>query len=518
MLDFLQSDTESGPRFSPEELEALILAEEARESLYAYTKLTWPPDYFFNWHHMLVIDYLEQVERGEIDRLMILMPPRYSKSELASIHFPCWYLGRNPNKKVILASNSDSLAEDFGRDTRNLIGHPIHELAFPTCRLSKDTRAKQVWNTEAGGKFVAAGVGSSKFMGRGAHLLILDDLIGSWADAQSEAERKKVIDWYKGTLFHRRQKDAAIVIVNTRWNADDLPGNLLDEDPDRWTVVRIPAIAEHDTIYRSRFFDKPHIYKQGETLWPAMFDMDFINETKKEMGTIQFEPIYQQNPQAAEGNIFKHKYWKRAYTVPGKILRVIQSWDTGYKKGDDNSYSACTTWVETENCYWLVHAWWGKVSFPELKRRAVALYQDTTINTLYGRPNEVLVEDKASGQSLVDELEEDTTLPVKRIQPEGDKVARAHIVSPAFETGNVGILEGKVWTVDDGKEVTSKDVIDICAKFPGVKNKDIVDSITQAVQHLRHGNTFKYSYHYASNGKRKSIFDREREARENGGE
>lgn len=493
-----------------------MYASEAAESLEAYTKLTWPPDYLFNWHHRLVIDYLERVEAGKIDRLMILMPPRFSKSEIASIRFPCWYLGRNPTKKVILASNSNTLAEDFGRETKNLIEHPIHELAFPNCRVSRDSRSAQRWQLEAGGKFVAAGVGSSKIMGRGAHLIILDDLIGSWEDAQSEAERKKVLDWYKGTLFHRRQKDAAIVIVNTRWNSDDLPGNLLEEDPDRWTVVRIPAIAEHDTIYRSRFFDEPHIYRAGETLWPDMYDLDFINETRRTMGNIAFEPIYQQNPQAQEGNIFKHQYWKRAYTVPGKILSVIQSWDTGYKKGDDNSYSACTTWVETENCYWLVHAWWGKVSFPELKRKAEALYLDKTINELYGRPNQVLVEDKASGQSLVDELEEDTTLPVKRIQPEGDKVARAHIVSPAFETGNVGILEGKVWTVDDGKEVTSKDVIDICAKFPGVKNKDIVDSITQAVQHLRHGNTFKYSYHYASTGKRKSIFDREREARENG--
>ena len=509
MLDFLQSDTESGPRFNPEELEALMLAEEASQSLYAYTKLTWPPDYFFNWHHMLVIDYLERVERGEIDRLMILMPPRYSKSELASIHFPCWYLGRNPNKKVILASNSDSLAEDFGRATRNLIEHPIHELAFPNCVLSQDSRSAQRWQLEAGGRFVAAGVGSSKFMGRGAHLLILDDLIGTWEKAQSETERKKVIDWYKGTLFHRRQKDAAIVIVNTRWNSDDLPGNLLEADlEERWTVVRIPAIAEVDTLYRSRFFGE-HIYKRGETLWPQMYDLNFIEETKREMGSIQFEPLYQQNPQAEDGNILKRTYWKTAFDVPGKIVSIVQSWDTGYKKGEDNSYSACTTWVETENCYWLVEAWWGKVSFPELKKKAVDFYKECR----YGKPDYVLVEDKASGQSLVDELEENTVLPVKRIQPEGDKIARAHIVSPAFETGNVGILANREWTVDDGKKVTSKDVIDICAKFPGVHNKDIVDSITQAVQFLRHGSNFKYSYHYANKAKRKSVFDLERGAR-----
>ena len=484
-----------------------FLINKASEKLLTYTELT-NTAYKPNWHHRVIINYLEQVARGEINRLMILMPPRHGKSELSSIRLPAWYLGRNPDKKVIFSSYSDQFAGYFGKHTRNLCQTPVHKLAFPECRIRADSSSAQLWETEAGGKYVAVGRGGA-VTGHGAHLLILDDMIKNSQESYSDTIRETVWDYYRTTLLTRLEDNGSILIVNTRWHADDLVGRILEEEGDKWTVIRMPAIAEYDMNFDG------YIYKAGEVLWPSKFPLDVINDRKAELGS-HFEPIYQQNPQAQEGNIFKHKYWKRAYTVPGKILSVIQSWDTGYKKGDDNSYSACTTWVETENCYWLVHAWWGKVSFPELKRKAVELYQNPTINQTYGRPNQVLVEDKASGQSLVDELEEDTTLPVKRIQPEGDKVARAHIVSPAFETGNVGILEGKVWTVDDGKEVTSKDVIDICAKFPGVKNKDIVDSITQAVQHLRHGNNFKYTYHYASNGKRKSIFEREREAK-NGG-
>lgn len=485
-----------------------FLINKASEKLLTYTELT-NTHYKPNWHHRVIINYLEMIARGEINRLMILMPPRHGKSELSSIRLPAWYLGRNPDKKVIFSSYSDGFAMYFGKHTRNLCQTPVHKLAFPECRIRADSSSAQLWETDAGGKYVAVGRGGA-VTGHGAHLLILDDMIKNIQEAYSDTIRETIWDWYKTTLYTRLEDNGSIVIVNTRWHSDDLVGRILEEEGDKWTVIRMPAIAEHDMSFDG------HIYKAGEALWPDKYSLEEMMNTKASLGT-HFEPIYQQNPQAAEGNIFKHKYWKRAYTVPGKILRVIQSWDTGYKKGDDNSYSACTTWVETENCYWLVHAWWGKVSFPELKRKAVELYQNQTINELYGRPNEVLVEDKASGQSLVDELEEDTTLPVKRIQPEGDKVARAHIVSPAFETGNVGIIEGREWEVDEGKMVTSKDVIDICAKFPGVKNKDIVDSITQAVQHLRHGNTFKYTYHYASSGKRKSIFDREREARQNGG-
>ena len=176
----------------------------------------------------------------------------------------------------------------------------------------------------------------------------------------------------------------------------------------------------------------------------------------------------------------------------------MQSWDTGFKTGQDNSYSACTTWVETDNGFYLIHAWWDKLTFPNLKRACVDLYEKF-------RPNEVLIEDKASGQSLIQELAQNTKVPVKPIKPTGDKAARAHLVTPLFESGSVYILDGEDWT---------QDVIEHAAKFPRTKNTDVIDSITQALEYLRNGGHFRYSYHggsFARGSGKKSIFELERE-------
>src|SRR6516164_11301263 len=187
--------------------------------------------------HRQIAEQLERVERDEIDRLMLLVPPRHGKSELASRRFPAWYLGRHPERHFISASASATLAEDFGRDVRNLIDSQEYAQVFDT-RLAEDSQAKGRWTTQEGGSYFATGVGGA-LMGRGAHVLLIDDPFGSMADARSEIERKSVHEWFTGTCYNRLEKDGKIVLINHRMHQDDLSGRLLAQQAaggDQWTV------------------------------------------------------------------------------------------------------------------------------------------------------------------------------------------------------------------------------------------------------------------------------------------
>jgi hypothetical protein len=189
------------------------------------------PNFEMALHTRAIIDKLEAVERGKIKRLMILCPPRHGKSMITSQIFPAWYLGRHPDRFVVCASYSTDLATDFGRATRNLVADPLHTAIFPKCKLSDDSGGQQKFNTTAGGAFFAVGRGSG-LTGRGAHLLLLDDLLKDRAEADSEVIRKGLHEWYGNVAYTRLMPDAAIVNVQTCWHEDDLAGRQLHEHPD----------------------------------------------------------------------------------------------------------------------------------------------------------------------------------------------------------------------------------------------------------------------------------------------
>src|SRR5216684_561427 len=161
----------------------------AKQSLIGFTEFT-NPRYHTGKIHRDIAGQLERVERGEIDRLMLLVPPRHGKSELASRRFPAGYLGRYPHRQFISASATGTLAEDFGRDVRNIIASPEYQVLYDT-RLAEDSKAKGRWNTSDGGSYYAVGVGAA-IMGRGAHVFMIDDPFGTMADARRETERKNV--------------------------------------------------------------------------------------------------------------------------------------------------------------------------------------------------------------------------------------------------------------------------------------------------------------------------------------
>ena len=452
---------ERRPSDSPEDnLETQQVLALAREDLACYAVALWP-QFELARHHERIVSGLEAVERGEISRFMTFQPPRHGKSLLGSTIFPAWYLGRHPDHHVIFVTYGQELSDDFGRRVRNLLMDPVHQAIFPTCRLSVDSMAAHRFTTTHGGAYFAVGRGGP-ITGRGAHLLIIDDPLKDYEEACSETTRRSLHEWYRSVAYTRLMPGGRIVLIQTRWHQDDLAGRLLREQKggERWEVLSMPAIAESDDAFR----------KEGEPLWPEEFSLPRLEQTRAAIGSGAWASLYQQRPSAATGAVFKRDWWQ-FYTPPfnGLFRRVVQSWDTAFKKGNENDYSAGTTWGVAENGYYLLHLWRGRVEFPELKRVLVSLAEQW-------KPDAILVEDRASGQSLIQELKNSTALPIIPVRVDGDKLSRAQAVTPLMEAGKIFLPEGAPWT---------SDFIEETACFPNGAHDDIVDSTTQVLNYLR---------------------------------
>ena len=367
----------------------------AHQDLACYSIAQWP-EFERAPHHELIISKLEAIERGEIKRLMIFLPPRHGKSFITSSIFPAWFLGRHPEYHVIFATYGQELSDDFGRRVRNFIADRVHQEIFPNCRLSEDSTSVRRFNTTASGAYFAVGRGGP-ITGRGANLLLIDDPIKDREEANSETIRRALHEWYASVAYTRLMPGGAIIIIQTRWHEDDLAGWLLREHAnEKWDVLSLPAIAEQDESFR----------KEGEPLWPEKFPLPDLENIRALTGGRVWASLYQQRPAAAEGVIFKRDWWQ-FFSPPltVKLDQIVQSWDTAFKKGTENDFSVCTTWGVTSDGYYLLHVWRERVEFPELKRVLTSLAEEW-------KPNAILVEDRASGQSLIQELKLSTPLPL----------------------------------------------------------------------------------------------------------
>ena len=231
---------------------------------------------------------------------MLLVPPRHGKSELASRRFPAWYLGRHPGCHFISASASATLAEEFGRDVRNLIAGPDYAEIFDT-RLAEDATARGRWRTQEGGSYFAVGVGGHLY-GRGADVLLIDDPFGSIADARSEPGRKAVHSWYSGTAYNRLEKGGRVVVISHRLHQDDLCGYLLAQQAaggDRWTVIELKAVSDG-----------------GAALWPERFDINTLDRIKANTTAQEWLALYCQTPTAETGSYFKDEWLKPVIDEP----------------------------------------------------------------------------------------------------------------------------------------------------------------------------------------------------------
>lgn len=316
----------------------------ARKALIAFTEYTLPR-YAAAAHHTLIAEKLEAVERGDIDRLMINMPPRHGKSELASRRFPAWFLGRHPESSIIAASYNSDLATDFGRQVRNIVAAPEYDRLFPV-KLAEDSRAANRWNTEAGGAYVAAGVGTA-ITGRGADILLIDDPIKDREEADSEVQRNKVWDWYTSTAYTRLAPKGRIIVIQTRWHEDDLSGRLLAEQQkggDRWEILDLPAIRQ-----------------DGSALWPEWYPIEVLERTRSVLPPRDWSALYQQRPTPEEGAYYKRD-WFRYYDLKPAHLKIYGASDYAVTEDGGDYTVHIVVGVDPEDNIYLLDLWRGQTS------------------------------------------------------------------------------------------------------------------------------------------------------------
>jgi predicted phage terminase large subunit-like protein len=321
-----------------------VRAAKARRSLLAFTEYTLP-QYQRAAHHELIAARLEAVERGEVDRLMIFMPPRHGKSELASKRFPAWCLGRKPDRQIIAASYNSDLANDFGRSVRNLMAEPEFGQVFNGVTLAPDSQAANRMNTNRGGAYVAAGVGTA-VTGRGAHIALIDDPFKDREEADSERRRELVWDWYRSTLYTRLMPGGAIVLIQTRWHEDDLAGRLLQQESEQWDVLELPAL-----------------HPERGALWPGWYDEAALARIRDTIGPREWSALYQQRPQPDEGTFFRREWFGEWGALPH--CRFYGTSDYAVTDGGGD-YTVHTVWgVDAKGDIYRAERWKGQTASDE---------------------------------------------------------------------------------------------------------------------------------------------------------
>lgn len=322
-----------------------------------------------NWHHELIARELERVEQnGDSDYkvLLVFVPPRHGKSELCSIGFPAWYLGRNPEREIITVSYSAELAQDFGSKTRAIVNDPIYKAIFDVT-LKEDEQAKAKWRTNKGGSYTSVGVGGA-ITGRGANILLFDDPIKNREEAESEVYRDKVWQFFTSTAFTRLEPRGVVVVILTRWHLDDLAGRILGnkELSGRCKIIHFPAIATKREKYRT----------EGEALWPERYNLEALEEIKNTIGPYDWSSLYQGSPILTERQEFKPE-WRRVITESEVQLMRCSRYltiDTAISKSAAADYTGfCDNRVNSEN-FWHLKAWRMRLGAEELVETIFALY------------------------------------------------------------------------------------------------------------------------------------------------
>jgi len=463
-----------------------VLRALYRSSLIAYVERSFadlrPGVPFLYGHHIRAICHkLEQVERGELTRLIILMPPRHMKSLCASVVFPAWALGRDPSLRIICMSYGLDLAQSFSRDTRRIIQSELSRNVFPELVLDPMRASATELRTMQNGFRMATSKGGS-LTGKGADIEIVDD-VSKAEDAASQTRRDSIWDWFTGTAMTRfdKPKAGAMILVAQRLHEDDLPGRLIAAGG--WDVLELPAIET-----RQRFTmlsnDVNWDRKPGKVLLSEHMDLPEFEAKRREIGTRNFEAQYQQSPTPAGGNIIRPEWFGE---IPGNLRlsdyeAVIQSWDPAAVPGDSNDYSVCTTWGLIGNQIDLLDVHRRQYLQPDLLRATEKLRQEW-------KPNLLIVEAVGAGRGVYDHLRRKIPMGIQPHRPKLGKEERMAIQSPKIEGGQVRLPLSASWKEGFLAEV---------AAFPNGKYDDQVDSMSQALfaldrqmSELRHCSRYK---------------------------
>ncbi len=409
-----------------------------------------------NWHLRLIAAHLAACEHGEIKRLVINLPPRYLKSQLINVIWPAWLLGQNPARRIISASYSHSLSLKHAADCRALLTADWFQAAYPAAEIMTGENRKEKIATTQHGFRLASSVGGS-LIGEGGDFLILDDPHHPQEVASSE-QIQSTCQWIDQVFLPRLndKKRGVVVMVMQRLHHADATAHVLKKAG--WVQLCLPAIAGEAVTYRCGEFE----YRRaaGEPLHAMREDAATLKALKAELGSFVFAAQYQQNPVPPEGQVVRVEWLKEYHDVPEGQL--VHSWDTAIKAGAANDYSVCSVWLMAEGHYYLKDIWRQKVEFPELKRAVRSL-------AARDKPDVILIEDKASGQSLLQELRAEH-FPLVAIQPVKDKESRLLSAITAMEAGRVMLPHEAGW-----KEGFLSELL----MFPHASHDDMVDSVTQ---------------------------------------
>jgi predicted phage terminase large subunit-like protein len=423
-----------------------------------------------NWHLEVIADRLEKCRRSEIKRLIINVPPRSLKSFCASVAFPAFLLGHDPSAQIICASYSQDLANKHAVDCRALMKSPFYQKLFPS-RLSKERQAITEFGTTKGGFRMATSVGGT-LTGRGADFIILDDVLKP-EEAISDVQRSSVNAWYDGTLYSRMndKSTGCIIIIMQRLHEDDLVGHVLGRE--HWEVLRFPAIAEEEEIFNIQPPDKQFTRRIGEALHPEREPLAILKNIRETLGEYNFASQYQQAPAPLGGGMVKSE-WFKSYTesnLPSNFEMQFQSWDTANKPTQLSDYSVCTTWGVKDKHLYLLNVFRKRLSYPDLKR--AVRDQSDFFNT-----KTILIEDKASGTQLIQDLITEGIHGVQRYEPLLDKIMRMNSVTSTIENGFVHLPERAHWLAEYVHELVT---------FPRAKYDDQADSTSQALDWFKRG-------------------------------
>jgi predicted phage terminase large subunit-like protein len=424
------------------------------------------PGYKVGPHHLKLIQIFEDIAKGVKKRVIVNIAPRHGKSELISYLAPAWFLGKYPNKKVIMGSHTADLAVNFGRRVRNLVGSDAYKNIFPQIELQSDSKSASRWGTNFNGEYFAIGVGGA-LAGRGADLFIIDD---PHSEQEAKTGRPDVFlpawEWFQSGPLQRLMPGGAIIVVMTRWSKLDLTGMIVqqmerNEEVDKWEVIEFPAIKE-----------------DGTALWPEFWDVDELLAKKAGLDIRYWNAQYMQKPTSQEGALIKREWWQLwDKEDPPQCEFIIMSLDAAQEANNRADYNALTTWgvffneLTNNFAIILLNSIKKRLEYPELKKLVLEEYKEWN-------PDALMVEKKSAGAALYQEMRR-MGIPVQEFTPgKGqDKIARVNAVSALFE-GGVVYAPDRRW---------AKEVIEECNDFPSGTNDDLVDSTTLALLRFRQG-------------------------------
>ena len=454
---------------SRNEFQALLRQDFSSFIEKSFRELNPNTEFVWNWHINAIAYELEQCRRGLTKRLIINVPPRHLKSHCASVAFVAWLLGHNPSAQIMCVSYAQDLADKHARDCRMLMTARWYRELFST-RVSSSKHAAAEFTTTLQGSRKATSVGGV-VTGRGGDFIIIDDPMKP-DEAMSDVRRQSANDWYDHSLISRLndKRTGCIILIMQRLHEDDLTGH--SEKSGEWRILRLPAIAEEDEVHliASPYGVRTVNRSAGEALDPVREPLEILEQIRATQGEYNFAGQYQQAPAPLGGGLVKIG-WFQHYdqrTLPLFDL-IFQSWDTANKTTELSDFSVCTTWGIKQKQLYLLHVLRKKMGYPDLKRAVCE--QRTTFGARV-----VLIEDKASGTQLIQELISEGQYGITRYQTTMDKVMRMHAVSSTIENGMVYLPEQANWLAVLLQEL---------ATFPKGKYDDQADSVSQALDWIK---------------------------------